>query len=263
MATLIEKSLRSLQPKGEIAWKGLTDGVQRQISDGLAVQAERDRQNGKDIVKNFYPSTTNLQQEWEQTYRLPSGSVLTTEQRKMRLESVWSRTQPASFDGMNEIYADNGLDLIARPLLPGEDPREIATSDEELKVYTTVTGLNMRCGLNARCGSFDIIPGTAETKIFADGRPGTPVKNYTSVCGNMRCGLLSSSSRCGNFEGSRLIPPDITIPDDIWTWALIYIIEGKDGEFAKIPMELKEIFEFVTYKNKPQFMWGISRVEYV
>lgn len=261
--TITEKSLKSLFPKGEIAWRGMQSGILREMSDGLAVDSERNRQSGKAIITDFYPYITTLQKEWEDTFRLPSGELLTVEQRTARLIEAWTNTDVASFDGMNDMYALSGIPVVARPLEPGEDPRVIDDSDIEVKVFDTVTGPNAVTGPNTRTGEFTIIPGTAETTIFADGRPGTIAKNYITVCGVSRTGQLQTSSRCGNFEGSRLDQPDLTIPDDTWTWAMIYIIEGADGEFAQVPIELKEAFEFLTYKNKPHFMWAISRVEYI
>ena len=263
MVTLTERSIKAAHPTGQIAWKGLNGGSQQEICDGIAIQLERDRQNGKAIITDFFPYLTTLQKEWEEVFRLPSGELLTQDQRTARLIAAWDKRSPASFDGTNEIYLLSGLNVIARPLEPGEDPRDIADSDQDVIVYDSVTGLNTVTGPNTRTGAFTNIPGTAETRIFADGRPGIVAKNYITVCGTSRTGQLSLTSRCGNFEGSRLDPPDITIPDDTWTWAMIYIIEGADGEFAQVPAELRDAFDFLTYKIKPQVMWALSRVEFI
>lgn len=300
MATISEKALKLLFPKGELAWRGMQNGTQGELAEGLAIQIERDRQSGKNIVNDFYPSTTTLQKEWEEVFRLPSGELLTVEQRAKRLEASFSKIAPGSFDGMNEIYELSGLDVIARPLIPGEDPRIIATTSQGASEslvptfqFDTNYGINNRYGANSIYGKFSypLKPapsivyhtifgeakyglesifgdftetfGTVQPKIFADGRPGIPVKNYISKYGKMRYGNISTSSRYGNFEGFLETDPILTIPDDVWTWAMIYIIEDSSGNFAQIPIELKEAFEFITYKNKPEFMWGISRVEYV
>jgi len=263
--TITEKSIASLFPTGEIAWSGMIDGTMREFSDGLALQMERDKQNGENIRNDFFPDTTTFLKEWEYTFRLPTGAPLTNEQRTKRLETAWVKNPPAAYSFTNEIYALSGFDIIARPLLPSEDPRIIASSGDTVQEFISVCGV-MRCGQlteSSRCGAFIEIPGTAEVQIFANGRPGEVVKNYISVCGAMRCGQLSESSRCGNFEGSRILPPEITIPDDEWTWPLIYVLERSDGEFAQIPIELKEDYECLTYKIKPLFMWALSRVEYV
>lgn len=300
MATISERALKLLFPKGEIAWAGMQNGTQSELVAGLAIQIERDRQAGKDIVNDFYPSTTTLQKEWEEVFRLPSGELLSQSQRAKRLDAAWSRIAPGSFDGMNEIYALSGLDVIARPLVPGEDPRIIATTSKSASegfiptfTFDTNYGTNNHYGANAIYGkfSFPLKPapsivyhtifgeatyglesiygdftetfGIITPKIFADGRPGIPVKNYLSKYGKMKYGQLNASSRYGNFQGFLETDPILTIPDDVWTWAMIYIIEDSNGDFAQIPIELKEAFEFITYKNKPEFMWGISRVEYV
>lgn len=263
--TVSEKSISSLFPEGEATWSGMEDGTQKEFSDGLAAQIERDRENGEEIKKDFFPDTTTQFTEWGDVFRLPSLSSLSDSQKRDLLTATWRKISPATYTGMNQIYELSGFDLIARPLLPTEDPRDIATSDEDVKIYLTVAGAARTGQLSesSRTGAFEIIPGTSSPVVFANGRPGDLVKNYITKCGVSRTGQLSNSSRCGNFEGSTIDPPDIIIPDDDVWWPLIYIIEGKDGEFAQVPVELKEAYEFLTYKIKPLFMWAISRVVYV
>jgi len=259
MDKVIEKSLKSLFPTGEIAWSGMSDGTMRELSDGIAIQLERDRQNGKSIVTDFYPSTTTLQTEWEDTFRLPAGEILTAEQRTARLKAVWSKDEIASFDGMNKMYALSGIPVVARPLIPGEDPRIIAGTQPDIDIFTSVFN-DVVFGVEATFGEFKTVTGSTGARIFADGRPGDPALNYTSVFNDVVFGV---DALFGEFNGSRLDPIELTIPDDTWTWPLIYIIESVDGEFAEIPIELQEAYEFLTYKNKPNFMWAISRVLYV
>lgn len=227
--TVSEKSLSSAFPSGTIAWEGMGSGAQRELSDGLAVQIEKQKENGENIKNDFYPDSTDLFLEWEDTFRLPTGIFLTDQQRRDRLKASWSKESVASYTGMNDNYALSGFDVVARPIAPGEDPRLISDVD----------------------------------MIYVNGRPGASIKNYIAKCGVMRTGQLSQSSRCGAFSGSVIVPPVITIPDDDWTWPLLYVIEGPGGSVASVPGELREAFEFLTYKIKPLFMWGISRVSYV
>lgn len=263
--TVTEKSLSSTFPKGEIAWRGMQSGTQREISDGLAIQINRDRENAKAIITDFFPWVTTLLKEWEETFKLPTGELLTQEQRADRLIAAFTKVSPASYTGMNEIYALSGIPVIARPLLPTEDPRVIAAENKEITKYYAVCGVAKCGGLGAysRCGGLRDTGAVSIPVVFADGRPGETIKNYITVCGVSRCGQISNSSRCGNFEGSKILPPDVTIPDDVWTWPLIYILERTDGEFAEIPIELQDAYEFLTYKIKPNMMWAISRVEYI
>ena len=262
LPTISEKSLASTFPKGELAWEGMQSGIQKEISDGLAAQIDRDRINGQDIINDFFPYETTLLKEWEDTFRLPNGTALTQDQRLARLEEAWTKKSPAAYSLMNEIYALSGFDIIARPLLPTEDPRVIATTDVDVLYWDTKTGQSV-VGPNTRTGAFTIDYGTVPPVIFVNGRPGTTIKNYLTKCGVARTGQISLSSLCGNFQGSIILPPDITIPNDDWTWPLIYILEDSNGNFAQIPLELKEAYEFLTYKIKPLFMWAISRVEYI
>lgn len=290
--TITERALSLLHPSGEIAWSGMQNGTQKDLSDGIATQFGRERQIGKDIVNDFFPSDTTLLTEWEEVFKLPSGELLTNQQRRGRLKAVWSRISPGTFTGMNMIYALSGLDVIARPLAVGEDPRVIAAADQETIIYDTAYGKSVY-GLDTRFGEKTIIPGTGEEKVYislfgssvfgtntkyggfkltestakpkilADGRPGTPQKNYISVFGSSKYGGFTASGRYGNFQGFKIEDPELTIPDDEWIWGMIYVIESPEGEFAQIPLKMKDAYEFLTYKNKPHFMWAISRVEYV
>jgi len=226
--SISEKSLASTFPIG-FTWDGMAIGVMRELSDGLSIQIERDRQEGIKIKTDFFPYTTEFLEEWEFTFGLPIGKDLTDEQRVSRLVASWQKLPPGTYTGTNFLYALSGLDIIARPLLPTEDPRIIA---EEV-----------------------------DSQIFANGRQGIVSKNYITVCGLSRCGNISNSSRCGNFEGSKILPPIIGIPDDNWTWPLIYILEDKAGGPAFILENQLDSFLFLTYKIKPLFMWAIAKYQ--
>jgi hypothetical protein len=43
---------------------------------------------------------------------------------------------------------------------------------------------------------------------------------------------------------------------------MVYIIEDFSGNFAHVPYQLKNAFDFLTFKIKPNFMWAIVRVEF-
>lgn len=230
--TLSERALASVFPTGELAWSGMSNGEQRKFSNGLAKQIERARLLSRKIISDFFPGTTELFEEWENTYRLPSGKYLSDKQRRSRLSAAWSRKSAATYDGIAEIFQLSGFDVKIRPVAPGEDPRDYPIDEPDT------------------------------TYIYADGRPGQTIKNYICVCGVMRTGQISESSRVGAFRGSRVLPVDITVPDETWAWPLIFIIEGDNGETANVSSRLKAAFEFMVYKAKPLFMWAIARVEY-
>lgn len=264
MSNVAEKSLISLMPKGEIAHDGLKNGNQRKILNGISAQLNNDRLKGKSILTDFFPETTTQLEEWERVFRLPSGELLTSDQRKARINSAWNKIPPGTFDGMNKIYELSGLNCIARPLLPGEDPRELSEGSITAKKYITTTGNAKTGNLSdlSRCGAY-IIYGDTGLAVLGDGRPGELSINYTTVCNISRCGQLSTTSRCGNFEGYTQNDPYFPILDIEWSWPLIYVIEAPDGNYAQIPTELRDAFYFLTLKNKPLFMWAIARVEYV
>ena len=228
MDNLAERTLKDLMPNGP-TWEGKENGVMSEQLKGLAVQFERDRLSGKQITLDFFPTSTTQLKEWEYVFRLPNGSSLTVDQRRKRLVASWTKKSPSAYSSINQIYALSGLDVIARPLAENEDPRLI---------------------------DYDDI-------IFSSGSPGAFVKNYVAACGIMHCGDISESSFCGAFTGGREIPIEVTIPDDNKYWPLIYVLEAPSGGKAQVPGELKAAFESLTFKNKPLFMWALSRVEYV
>lgn len=258
--TIAAKSLKSLFPSGP-EWQGMTAGVMREVSDGIAVQVERDRENAKKILSDFFPNSSTIVDEWESVFRLPSGKFLTASQRAARLASAWRGVAPGSYTGMNEIYRLSGLNVKARPLAPGEDPRVLAAYTELKIKWLSVTGLNARCGLNTRCGEKEIIQVTEKPVVYANGRRGNELKNRIIRCSaTTRCGL---NSRAGEYRGYIITPITITIPANEKYWPLIYVIEGFGGDFANVPAVLRTAFEFTTYKIKPLFMWAIARVSFV
>jgi hypothetical protein len=257
---LIEKAIKANFPTGP-AYAGLESGVMAELNNGLAVQVERDRQEAIKILSDFMPCSTSLVSEWEETFKLSTGIPLTMKQRAKRLAAAWSHISPGSFNGMNEIYRLSGLDCIARPLRPGEDPRVIATTDFDRVIYNSVCDIDTRCGAQTVCGDSYFIGATADVRVLADGRPGNQEKNFIIQCGSQTtCG---THSICGDFNGYNIIDPELTIPDETWTWPLIYIVEDASGNFAQIESELKDAFDFLTYKMKPEFMWVIVRVAFV
>jgi len=258
--TVSAKSLKTLFPTGP-EWEGMTAGVMRELSDGIAVQAERDRENAKKILSDFFPESSTIVDEWEAVFRLPSGQFLTASQRAARLASAWRGVAPGSYTGMNEIFQLSGLAVKARPLAPGEDPRVLAAYSELKIKWLTKCGTAYRCGLNSRCGEKEIIQVTQRPVVFANGRRGNEVKNRIIRCSaTTRCGL---NSRAGEYRGYVITPIQITIPANELYWPMIFVIEGYGGDFANVPAVLKTAFEFTTYKIKPLFMWAITRVSYV
>ncbi|MCK5617245.1 hypothetical protein KAR91_86070 [Candidatus Pacearchaeota archaeon] len=228
MNSLTKKSLTSLFPSGP-AWLGKRTGVTSEQNDGISIQMERDRQDGKDIILDFFPSSTALIAEWEYVFRLPYSPSMTDDQRKARLIAAWNKAAVATYTLINESYALSGIPVVARPLDAGEDPRLIDDFDQ----------------------------------IFVNGSLGNLYKNYIGACGIMGCGDISPSSFCGAFAGTTEVPKTITIPDDNRYWPLIFVLEDIGGGVAQIPGELRQAYEFLTWKNKPLFMWGISRADYV
>jgi|WetSurMetagenome_2_1015567.scaffolds.fasta_scaffold23308_2 uncharacterized protein YmfQ (DUF2313 family) len=261
--TIAEKSLASCYPTGP-EWEGVENGVMREQIAGCAVQLERDRQAAIKILSDFMPYSTTLVDEWEKTFALPQNADMTLTQRAARLVATWKHISPSSFDGINEIYQLSGFNVTARPLKPTEDPRILAANLNKYWQYVDHCGdLNAHCGdLTAQCGDYEELPLIPIPRIFADGRHGTVEKNFTDHCGDLtaRCGDLTA--QCGDYSGYNINDPAVIIPDDIWTWGLIYIIDDGSGGFANIPSYLKTAYEFLTLKIKPLFMWAISRINY-
>ncbi|MHA1379306.1 MAG: hypothetical protein ACTSRG_13060 [Candidatus Helarchaeota archaeon] len=228
MSDITNNALKNLMPDGP-TWEGKDTGLIKEQIAGMAVQMKRDRQDGKNILNDFFPIDTNLLVEWEYAFALPFNSELTDEQRRARLVAAWNKEAVASYSLINKDYARSGIPVIARPLEETEDPRLITDYDQ----------------------------------IFVNGSMGELFLNYIGACGIMHCGDIEESSFCGTFEGTVEVPKSVTIPDDNRYWPLIFVLEDEGGGKAQIPGELKQAYEFLTWKNKPLFMWGISRVDYV
>lgn len=228
MENLAGKTLKTLIPSGP-SWIGKNTGAMSEQVSGLSVQLERDRQDGKSIVSDFFPTDTTLISEWEYVFRLPASPGLSLIQRRDRLKAAWNKEAVASYSLLNADYARSGIPVVARPLSGAEDPRLINDFDQ----------------------------------IFVNGSLGGLFLNYIGACGIMHCGDIEESSHCGTFSGTIEVPVSVTIPDDNKYWPLIFVLEDIGGGVAQIPGELKQAYEFLTWKNKPLFMWGISRASYV
>lgn len=228
MSDFTRRSVTSLFPTGP-AWEGKKSGVMSEQIAGVSEQIERDRQDGKSIITDFFPSESNLLNEWEYVFRLPFNESLSVEQRRARLVAAWNKEAVASYSGLNADYARSGIPVVARPLGETEDPRLINDYDQ----------------------------------IFVNGSFGRIFLNYICACGIAYTGEVQESSFCGAFAGSTELPTIVTIPDDNKYWPLIFVLEDAGGGVAQIPGELKEAYQFLTWKNKPLFMWGISRATYV
>lgn len=228
MNNITNKSLTNLFPNGP-AWNGKNTGIMREQIDGVSLQTARDRQDGKNIVNDFFPTETSLLNEWEYVFRLPFNADLTDEQRRNRLTAAWNKEAVATYSLINADYERSGIPVIARPLAETEDPRLITDYDQ----------------------------------VFVNGSLGELFLNYIGACGIMHCGEIEESSFCGTFRGTIEVPKAVTIPDDDRYWPLIFVLEDVGGGKAQIPSELKQAYEFLTWKNKPLFMWGISRADYV
>lgn len=228
MSSLTNRTLTNLFPTGP-AWKGKESGVISEQIDGVSQQTSRDREDGKNIINDFFPLKTSLLNEWEYVFRLPFNQELTDTQRRARLEAAWNKEAVASYSLINADYERSGIPVIARPLAETEDPRLISDYDQ----------------------------------IFVNGSLGELFLNYIGACGIMHCGEIQESSFCGTFQGTIEVPKTVVVPDDDTYWPLIFVLEDVGGGKAQIPTELKQAYEFLTWKNKPLFMWGISRVDYV
>ena len=289
-STISSKSLQSVFPTGP-AWDGMNDGLMRKLSDGIALQVERDRLEAIKILSDFFPDSTALVSEWESVFKLPNGSELTATQRAKRIAGAWAHISPGSYDGMNELYSLSGFDVVARPLAYGEDPRELAEIGDATIYKNRCGDTSVVCGAidisgvkvlgsggnvvgangsvigeytydyTNRCGDYTEVV-TPDTRVFADGRPGSITTDYIARCGDTSIVCGDTDIVCGGYSGYIVEEPEITIPDDTWTWGLMYVLDDGAGGYASIPIELQSSYEFLTLKIKPLFMWAISRVYY-
>lgn len=228
MVEITNRAFKSLFPTGP-AWIGKDSGITSELISGMSQQTARDKIDGNNIIKDFFPTETTMLTEWEYVFRLPANELLSAPQRIARLVAAWNKEAVASYSGINADYARSGIPVVARPLGQSEDPRLITDYEQ----------------------------------IFVNGSLGELYLNYIGACGIMHCGEIQESSYCGAYNGTVEVPPNIVIPDDNTYWPMIFVLEDAGGGIAQIPIELREAYNFLTWKNKPLFMWGISRVAYV
>lgn len=217
------EALKENFPDGK-TWQGKENGIINQQIRGLAKQSTRDSDFADDILKNYLPFETEFLYEQEALFKLPE-SMLNVDERRARILGAWTNISPSTYTGFNELMALSGFDnIVIRPLAVGEDPTLISDYYH----------------------------------VFANGAPGFVINDYECVNGLAILG--SDSSHLAKYEGTAEYFAPITIPDDSAQWGMIFVIEATDGGIAVIADDLKSSFEFLIYKHKPLFMFGIARV---
>lgn len=124
MGYLTEKSTERLMPRGG-AWTGALNGVMREMTDGLSEQVDRDRLEGKEIIRDYYPYQTEQIEEWENILALPPVSSLSDDARRNRIQAVRTSLPVNLFSGQTEFINLSGFNVRCIPLEEAQDPNTI------------------------------------------------------------------------------------------------------------------------------------------
>ena len=124
MSYTIDKSTERLMPHGW-CWNGARIGSIKEMTDGLSVQIDRDRIEGQNIIRDYFPQNTTFIEEWENILALPLGLSLTDQQRRDRIEAARSSYPVNTFSGQASFINLSGFNIKCIPLEPAQDPNTL------------------------------------------------------------------------------------------------------------------------------------------
>lgn len=124
MSYTVDKSTERLMPHGW-CWNGARNGSIKEMTDGISVQIDRDRIDGKNIIRDYYPYETTMIQEWENILALPPVTSLSDDQRRYRIQAARSSYATNTFTGLSEFINLSGFNVRCIPLEIAQDPNTL------------------------------------------------------------------------------------------------------------------------------------------
>jgi len=121
MSYLIDKGMERLTLHGP-AWAGSRTGSMREMNEGLAIHIDKNRADGKNIIRDYYPQETEQIDEWDGVLALPAVATLSDADRRKRIEATRSGLPVNLFSGQTEFINLSGFNVRLRPLEEAEDP---------------------------------------------------------------------------------------------------------------------------------------------
>lgn len=230
--SIVSSTLKRLLPNG-FAWEGKKDGTLGDLLTGISKEFERQKLLAEDLGNSIFPSKTKFIDEWEHEFSLPESTALTEADRRARLEGRWALITLGSMqaENMEFIFALSLIDIVARPLAPGENPIS----------YFVLDGQAYYGNLLAMYGR----------PRYGDGFPIATPDNYLIINGG------SFDFAEDPVDSAGLIPSD---PD---FWGMFYVIEGEAGAPLEIDNKYREVLFDLIYATKPAHMWCILRANFI
>jgi hypothetical protein len=228
---VVKKMLQNLMPYG-FAWQGKTDGYMSQLLAGLSEEFTRLRDKAYRLGSALFPQTTQYIPEWEFEFALPDAPELNETDRRNRLDGRWAMVTQGSMqsDNMEFIFALSGIDLVARPLAPGENPFG----------YFILDGQAFYGNLLSMYGRVQ----------YGDGFPIAEPDNQLLINGGS-FNYFEDPAQAGGL-----------IPSDSDFWPMIYILEDEFGNPLDLPLSYRSMLYDIIYATKPAHMWCILRVNF-
>jgi hypothetical protein len=252
---LLKESLLKLFPDGsawESRFRNETDF--NKFIDGISKEFARAKEKSDQIPLNFFPETTELLEEWIQTFAMPENPLLTDTQERARLEGHWRGLSKGSMQSANmeEIFALSGFNIRARILTTGEDPRD----------FFIGTGKGVYGRATAEYGDQDTrygnIDATEEAKLVVNCFLDQTIKIMRTMYGKTNV-IYGSNYLYGESDGYIREPVEYQITDDDRLWGMYYVIEGPTGDPVQIQANLKDTFDLLICLTKPVHMHCIVR----
>ncbi len=252
---LLKESLLRLFPDGS-AW----ESKDRKETDfykfivGISKEFARAKERNDQIPLNFFPDTTELLEEWIETFKFPENPLLTDAQERARIEGHWRGLSKGSMQSANmeEIFLLSGFSIRARPLTTGEDPRD----------FFIGTGKGVYGRATAEYGDQDTmyanVDADQEATLVVNCELAETIKVMRTMYGKTNV-IYGANYLYGESDGYIRVPKEYEITDDDRFWGMFYIIEGPTGDPVQVQANLVDTFNLLICLTKPVHMWCIVR----
>jgi hypothetical protein len=253
---LLRDSILSLFPTEGFAWESRyrAETDFNKFITGIAAEFARQKESNDQISYNTFPNTTELLEEWIDTFSLPPNPLLTEDQERARLKGHWRGLAKGSMQSANmeEIFSLSGFDVRVRPLTTGEDPTTYFIGDGKAvwgRAGAQFGDPDVRFGnIDAISEAFQVVNcGESQTIKAADTMFGKTDSKF------------GQGKQFGESLGYIRVPVFYGVTTDDRFWGMYYIIEDPNGDPLIIPPNLETTFRFLICLTKPQHMWAIVR----
>lgn len=256
---LLKESLLKLFSDGT-AWESRfrTEVDFNKFIDGISKEFAKAKERNDQIPLNFFPETTELLEEWIETFALPINPLLTEAQERARLIGHWRGLSKGSMQSANmeEIFALSGFDIRVRILTTGEDPRD----------FFIGTGKAVFGRATAEFGDEDVrfgnIDADMEANLVVNCGLDQTIKVMRTMFGKPDV-IFGSNYLFGESDGYIRIPVHYDITNDDRFWGMYYIIEGPTGDPVQVQANLQDTFNLLICLTKPVHMHAIVRSKIV